>query len=597
MDISEFMNIADEFSPERLFRHVKTIGETWPERLSGTEALNGAAGYVVDELKSYGLDRVALDEFEALVSLPVMSELVVLHPQFERLPSQAFAQIGNTPEEGIETELVYVGAGGLPDYQGREVRGKIVLAELSMAPPRPEKVRIATLKGAAAVVLCNWGPSFSEIVPMGTAKYVWGNPTPDNIEMMNVVPAIGISRKDGEHLIDLARRGPVRVRLKARATREWKKLGQPWARLEGKGDPDKFVLVGGHLDAWVQGITDNATGNALMLELARVLAKHRQKLRRSVEFAFWVGHENGILEGSTWFVDHAWDRLNRNAVLYVNVDQPGMRGTSRYRIWSSPETRLWHGAIDRELVKNLKVENEPLVKISDQSFFGVGVPSVYPLTLYSAEEVSRWHGAIVGTYFHSRHDTLEHLDLDLLMAALRPISAYVFDLCRRAVIPFEHETAAREILSRLEEYQARAGAHLDLRPLIENAGRLKAGASKLKEYAQDLASPCSGPEGERGREWEGRVEIVNRCLIRLSRILTCVRAQVADRYEQDFYGLTGLDKPLPALGPVERFREMERTGQDYKLLFTKMTRQRNRVSDAISEAIWQIDNVFQLLND
>ena len=45
--------------------------------------------------------------------------------------------------EGISGELVYVGAGALADFEGKDVRGKIVLTELSYSPARHEKQRIA----------------------------------------------------------------------------------------------------------------------------------------------------------------------------------------------------------------------------------------------------------------------------------------------------------------------------------------------------------------------------------------------------------------------------------------------------------------------
>ena len=49
----------------------------------------------------------------------------------------------------------------------------------------------------------------------------------------------------------------------------------PVATIPGTDEPEKYFLVGGHLDSWYVGTTDNATGNAAMLELARVLNLHK----------------------------------------------------------------------------------------------------------------------------------------------------------------------------------------------------------------------------------------------------------------------------------------------------------------------------------
>ena len=52
---------------------------------------------------------------------------------------------------------------------------------------------------------------------------------------------------------------------------------------DGSGD---FLLVGAHVDSWYEGITDNATGDAALIEMARVLAAQRDALRRGVRFCW-----------------------------------------------------------------------------------------------------------------------------------------------------------------------------------------------------------------------------------------------------------------------------------------------------------------------
>jgi Iap family predicted aminopeptidase len=591
----ELKAILDEFSPDNALHYTRTIGEQWPNRLSGTKSLEESAQFIVEELQHHGLENATLQEFDGLISIPTRSELKVLEPETRYIDSRAFAQIGNTSDEGVETELVFVGAGGFPNYDGTNVKGKIVLAELSYAPPRPEKVRIATLKEAAGIIICNWGPSDSDIIPLGTVKSVWGNPTPENVARMDVIPAIGISRKDGEYLIRLCEKGKVKVNMVAQATREWKKLYQPWARIQGTSDQEKFIIVGGHTDSWAQGITDNASGDALRLEIARILAKHRDKLRRSVEFVFWVGHENAIMAGSTWYVDGAWDRLNANGLLYINVDSPGMKGTSRYVAWSSPETFRWHSEIDQETVSKVDIDRIPLSKVGDQSFFGVGIPSVFGLTMHTREEIQNWQGAILGTWYHSEQDTMDVFDLDLLAEAFRPIMAYILDICTRLVLPFEYMSVAEEFIGQLQEYQAAGGKHLDLNDLIVLSSRLKTKAQVLDYYGRMLETEYCVANDASKKRLESKAELVNQCLMRLGRVLTRVRAQVADRYDQDTYGLSALHKSVPILYDIGQLAQLDPFSQDFKLLKTRLTRQRNRVADALSNAIWQIDNTMQLL--
>ena len=54
-----------------------------------------------------------------------------------------------------------------------------------------------------------------------------------------------------------------------------------WSEIRGQEDPDEFLLVHGHYDSWYEGIGDNATGDAALLELARVLWGLRDRLKRT----------------------------------------------------------------------------------------------------------------------------------------------------------------------------------------------------------------------------------------------------------------------------------------------------------------------------
>ena len=69
------------------------------------------------------------------------------------------------------------------------------------------------------------------------------------------------------------------------------------AEIKGTSRPDEFVLFHGHLDSWHVGIGDNATGDATLLEIARVFDANRDKLARSLRIAWWSGHSHGRYAG------------------------------------------------------------------------------------------------------------------------------------------------------------------------------------------------------------------------------------------------------------------------------------------------------------
>ena len=109
------------------------------------------------------------------------------------------------------------------------------------------------------------------------------------------------------------------------------------AEIRGQVEPDRFVLVHGHIDSWHVGVGDNATGDATLLELARVLHENRSTLSRSVRIAWWSGHSHGRYAGSTWFADEFALDLEDNCVVHINCDSPGCRDADVFEdvYWSA----------------------------------------------------------------------------------------------------------------------------------------------------------------------------------------------------------------------------------------------------------------------
>jgi hypothetical protein len=120
--------------------------------------------------------------------------------------------------------------------------------------------------------------------------------------------------------------GPVRIWLRANVENCLAAVQITVGEIAGRSED--FVVVGGHQDSWPgPQATDNAAGNACILELARSSAAPRQAAarpgRRLLDRA-----RDGHMIGSSWFVDRNWDRLREHAVAYLQIDQPACAGTS-----------------------------------------------------------------------------------------------------------------------------------------------------------------------------------------------------------------------------------------------------------------------------
>ena len=187
--------ILGELSTDNVMKHTRYLSEELPDRYSGNANERKAAAYLEQTLQEAGVP-VTMNEIDGYVSHPVGSRLMVLSSENLEIPSIPFMNIPNTPPEGIEAELVDVGAGGEDELASKDIRGKIIMAESSYSPPRQEKIRLATARGAVGALIAHWGLEEHKLMVRGNAKAVWGNPDLETIELMPKIPALGITKAD-----------------------------------------------------------------------------------------------------------------------------------------------------------------------------------------------------------------------------------------------------------------------------------------------------------------------------------------------------------------------------------------------------------------
>ena len=420
--------ILSELSVDSIRNHVRHIVETMPSRLAGTPNAARMAEFSAVQLQITGI-AARIETIPGLVSFPREAELTVLSPEHRGLPANTFGHSVETLPEGMSGDLVYVGSGHFADYEGKDVAGKVTLSELSYSPGRHEKQRIAALMGSTAQIMRNWGHPENEVLPLGSVKPAWGNPTPETINTeMPTIPCIGISRTGGGYLLDQLAKGPVRVRLRTNVENGWRDLQMTIGELTAGGGED-FVLVGGHQDGWYgEGAPDNAAGNACMLELARVFARHRDKLRRGIVFGFWTAHETGTMVGSSWFADRNWDRVRKHAVAYMMIDQPGCSarraGPRTPRSSCGSFTKAWKGGCSAVTASR---EWHRAPKTGDSSFFGLGVPTFWAEGGFTPEELQATANATCGWWHHSLELTFDKIDWDWMADHIRVYAGYLWE--------------------------------------------------------------------------------------------------------------------------------------------------------------------------
>ena len=287
-----------EISASEAWKHVERLAR-W-DRMSGTPGERQAAEYIKAQLESYGV-AATIYEFPSYISQPQTATLEVLAPEQWSIPCRPRAFSANTPAGGLEAPLVWVppetdtgsqdlifaGVSDQEDYGAIDVRGKLILSTSGT----PDDVKKAQNNGAAGLI--HMWPSGEDVLHEMIATPIWGTPTPESAQDLPRIPCISIKKADGERLRGLLERGEVKVRLQARTRTFWTTLPVTIGHVDGQADDGTFLLAGGHLDSWYEGVTDNATGDACVLELARVVARHRDRFQRGVRFAWWTGHSQG----------------------------------------------------------------------------------------------------------------------------------------------------------------------------------------------------------------------------------------------------------------------------------------------------------------
>jgi N-acetylated-alpha-linked acidic dipeptidase len=115
--------------------------------------------------------------------------------------------------------------------------------------------------------------------------------------------------------------GPVRVKMHVKQSYKYWPIWNVIGKVPGAKNPDQWVVLGNHRDAWVYGAVDPNSGTAAMLEAVHglgALIKQGWKPDRTIVFGSWDAEEEGLIGSTEWGEEHERDLAN--AVAYFNLD-------------------------------------------------------------------------------------------------------------------------------------------------------------------------------------------------------------------------------------------------------------------------------------
>jgi len=452
--------------------------------------------------------------------------------------------------------------------EGQDVAGKIAVLN---GLPMPARIGDLTQAGVAAAVFTSPGANVHE----GICTPIWGTPDLDTVSAMPTLSVVEVNKPDGTWLMEQARGGMVReVTVQAHLETRWREIPVTVAEIRGAVVPEEFVLVHGHLDSWGEGIGDNATGDATLLELARALHENRRNLARSVRIAWWSGHSHGRYAGSTWYADAFGLDLIEHCVAQVNCDSPGCRWATEYRNLSyTPDLGAFTQAVIRDIT-GLTAEGERPPRAGDYSFNNLGISGTLMLSSTMPQSVADEHnyyavGGCGGNIaWHTVDDTLEIADKENLERDIKVYGGVVWRLANAPVLPLDLAAAGADIKESLSHYQQTLGDRFDLGEAIAAVAALIAAAEAFTAKVR-ASDPAAGKE-------------TNTHLLRASRELTGLNFAQRGWFRQE----PALDVPaLPDLAAAVRaFTESPEESHTAGVARTSLVRARNRAVWALREA-------------
>jgi aminopeptidase YwaD len=274
---AQWTAIRDEASGAAAFENLRAL--TRFHRVPATQPFDAAADFVLTRAKEYGLQDAHKEEFpiDGKIHYGLMRSHFAWHVEEARLwevrpehtllgdwATEPIRLADYSHSADVEADLVDVGQGtSESDYAGKDVRGKTVLADGSLAAVQ----RLAVMQHGAAGIVSDMPNQITAWSGLDPTLVRWGHLDAD----LPTGFAFMISRATAAALRAQLGRGPLVLSAHVKAEVTPGKWTVVTAVIPGTDANAGEVVFSCHLDHQRPGANDNASGCVTILEAARVL--------------------------------------------------------------------------------------------------------------------------------------------------------------------------------------------------------------------------------------------------------------------------------------------------------------------------------------
>ncbi len=149
---------------------------------------------------------------------------------------------------------------------------------------------------------------------------------------------------------------------------------------DGVGDCSASTGADGVRDTICNGADDNASGTAMIMEIARAFAERGERPRRTLIFAHFAGEELGLLGSKALADDPPFDMAHVKAM--INLDMVGRLGPRGLAIGGIGSSDAWMPLLDEVGTKDMSVLYEASVatRSDHASFYRKSIPVLFFFT-------------------------------------------------------------------------------------------------------------------------------------------------------------------------------------------------------------------------